>query len=652
MEIIKGAKNGVALTFVLPLTNSASRPDYKAAPTIALGDVKVARYTSSAWAVSNVALARINAITGLTTHLEIELTAAEMTADNDTRPIVVSFIDAAGGEWDADTVEIRLGPIEANMTQIGGDSVVGNAATLTLKQLDIQNVAGDALIVKSTGGNGKGLVLAGHGTSPAAEIDGGATAAAIVVNAGSCGDRHAVVLNANDAGGCLVMQPGANGYGLDILNATVSVGARIKGGSSGGTAVQLDAPGSGGSRALSMSSAGDATLLVSSAGGNEAIAVVGSGSVPAIDVVGGSSKGIAVRLRGGTGSGGTGQALVLETQVSAANVVQIETPVSASGSVVVLSNPGGSGHGLSIGVGADAIRAESSSNGHGLHTIAGHNADNAGIFTEGRIESGGAKTHGVRSIGGGDTTSGVGGDGWRSEGYKPGSGAAFVKGASGKDIDADELDTLLSGQTALAVQNAAIIVDTTQLLVDTAAIIVDTTAIIVDTTALLAAIGTPSNLGGGATLADNAADMAGSSFNSSTDSQEAASDAIATLDTAVGALPDAAATADAVWDETLSGHVGAGSAGKTLSDVPDADANADAIWEEDITGHTGADKAGQVLADGLTEDNFVDLSFERDVQGRFANQKPSSYFAGTGTHKKTIAVTQDGNFNTETESVV
>lgn len=165
-------------------------------------------------------------------------------------------------------------------------------------------------------------------------------------------------------------------------------------------------------------------------------------------------------------------------------------------------------------------------------------------------------------------------------------------------------------------------------------------------------IGTPSDLGGGSTLADNAADMAGPSFNASTDSQEAISDAVATLDSAVGALPDAADNADAIWDEALSGHTGAGTAGKTLADVPDVDAIADGVWNEDITTHTTSDSAGKELQDTLADADFVDYSFERDVQSRHPDQKPASYFAGTGAHRVAVAVAQDINQNTETESVV
>ncbi len=584
MEIIKGAKNGVALTFVLPLTDSASRPDYKAAPTIALGDVKVARYDSAAWVVSNVALARINTITGLTTHLEIELTAAEMTADDDTRPIVVSFIDAAGAQWDADTVEIRLGAIDANLTKIDGLATATQAAVLKLRQVDILNGTGVALVVKST-------------------------------------DNHAVDIESTGA-------------------SAAGDGVRIKGSNAVGGAAGVRTTGGDGGAGLRTIGGADGG---NSNGGGDGVHSSGtqdSGS-------GGNRSGSGVRTEGAAGAvsnndGGKG--------FEAVGAVKAGSGTDGAGIDALGAGTGGPGTKSQGGSAAPGAELLGGASGEGAKVVGGASSG-AGALVQSQSASPALAVQSANGIG---TLFQAGGNaaGFETDGSGSGAGAEFAGGGTGKDIDADEIDALLSGQTAIAAQNVAIIVDTTQLLVDTAAIIVDTTAIIVDTTALIAALGTPVDLGGGATVGDNLADLAGSSFNSSTDSQEAISDAVATLDTAVGALPDAADNADAVWDEALAGHVGAGSAGKTLSDVPDADANADGVWEEDITTHTGADKAGQKLADNLTDADFVDYSFERDVQSRHADQKPASYFAGTGAHKKTIAVTQDVNENTETESVV
>lgn len=68
--------------------------------------------------------------------------------------------------------------------------------------------------------------------------------------------------------------------------------------------------------------------------------------------------------------------------------------------------------------------------------------------------------------------------------------------------------------------------------------------------------------------------------------------------TAASMATDAGAEiADAVWDEALSGHSAAGSAGLALSSAsaPSAAAVADAVWDEAISGHLGAGTTGNAL---------------------------------------------------------
>ena len=71
------------------------------------------------------------------------------------------------------------------------------------------------------------------------------------------------------------------------------------------------------------------------------------------------------------------------------------------------------------------------------------------------------------------------------------------------------------------------------------------------------------------------------------------------LDSAIA--PTASAVADAVWDEALSGHSGAGSAGLALSTASsggvDPSVLADAIWDEALSGHSTAGTAGKKLTD-------------------------------------------------------
>lgn len=64
---------------------------------------------------------------------------------------------------------------------------------------------------------------------------------------------------------------------------------------------------------------------------------------------------------------------------------------------------------------------------------------------------------------------------------------------------------------------------------------------------------------------------------------------------AVSDIPTAAAVADAVWDETLSGHVGAGSTGEALG----AAGAAGDPWTTSLPGAYGAGTAGQIIGDNL-----------------------------------------------------
>jgi hypothetical protein len=91
---------------------------------------------------------------------------------------------------------------------------------------------------------------------------------------------------------------------------------------------------------------------------------------------------------------------------------------------------------------------------------------------------------------------------------------------------------------------------------------------------------------------------------------DANSTKLANLDAAVStrlsaagytAPPTVGQVADAVWDEALSGHVGAGSAGSALSTASSGGVDpavlADAIWDEALSGHATAGTAGKKLTD-------------------------------------------------------
>lgn len=91
----------------------------------------------------------------------------------------------------------------------------------------------------------------------------------------------------------------------------------------------------------------------------------------------------------------------------------------------------------------------------------------------------------------------------------------------------------------------------------------------------------------------------------------------------VTAAPAAADVADAVWDEALAGHAGAGTAGAALSaaSAPSAADVADAVWDEAVADHADVGSTGAALsAAGGSGDPW-------------ATAIPGSYGAGTAGQK-------------------
>lgn len=119
MEITR--ELGVASFCVVPLIDSANRPDYKASPTLAAADVRIIRHTGAAWNVA--ALGTLPAvIAGATTQVLITLTATELTPDDSKYPIIIQFIDVTGAEWDDQTILIWTRPVASNITELDSDA--------------------------------------------------------------------------------------------------------------------------------------------------------------------------------------------------------------------------------------------------------------------------------------------------------------------------------------------------------------------------------------------------------------------------------------------------------------------------------------------------------------------------------------------------
>lgn len=261
------------------------------------------------------------------------------------------------------SLNVSGGIIESNLKQINDDSVAGNLATLTLKQLDIQSDANlDAVIIKGSG-SGSGVAVEGGATGDGITTIGGITSG------------HGFSIRAGAEG---------NGHGLNIEG----------GGDNDNHGI----------RVVSLSSTiGDAIYAKSfSTNGGKGINAIGSAAEPGIAATGGAT-GNGVEIDGGATSGNG-----LLVQANAGN-----------GKGAYLK-----GHGVGEG-----MIAEGGVNGVGFRGKAGTGGGGAGIM--GQAFTGGPGIFGNGGIG--------------IKGQATGTGEAgleLVKGAGGKDIDADEIDDI------------------------------------------------------------------------------------------------------------------------------------------------------------------------------------------------------------------
>ena len=125
-------KKNTSFVFETAFVDTASRPDFKAAPTIASGDFKI-----SIDGTSGVALAaNPAALSGATNIVRFSISGAEMNGDI----ISIMCIDAAGGEWDDQLITIHTAAnlnddlatiISANLAAINSNAV-GISANATL----------------------------------------------------------------------------------------------------------------------------------------------------------------------------------------------------------------------------------------------------------------------------------------------------------------------------------------------------------------------------------------------------------------------------------------------------------------------------------------------------------------------------------------
>lgn len=125
-------KKNTEFIFYAFLVDTANRPSFKANPTLAAGDVKV---STDGGAFANLStLPAVTPAAGVA--VKVTLSASEMNGDN----IVVTFKDAAGGEWD----EVAFG-IQTSARQIDDLAIPGSEMALINDAITAAKIAANAI---------------------------------------------------------------------------------------------------------------------------------------------------------------------------------------------------------------------------------------------------------------------------------------------------------------------------------------------------------------------------------------------------------------------------------------------------------------------------------------------------------------------------
>lgn len=185
--------------------------DFRVDAVYAAGDIKVSKDEG----------AEANTTNGFTdegTGYALTLTATELTA----KRIVLYLVDQTATKvWLDDYVIVETYGHADAMHAFNLDyDLSGNNETWKLKQLDVTNSSGDAVIAKSTGGNGTGFFTEGNGSGHGSEHKSGNGVSArgvYIYSRGSGGYAHGLAITAIDGNAVDIDIPTTySGHGLHI----------------------------------------------------------------------------------------------------------------------------------------------------------------------------------------------------------------------------------------------------------------------------------------------------------------------------------------------------------------------------------------------------------------------------------------------------
>ena len=331
--------------------------------------------------------------------------------------------------------------INANVDAIDGNATASNSATLNLKQLNIVNNAGDAIIASATGGNGNGINASGNGTGNGGTFTSGSGAGSsglVLLGAGT-GNSHGLSSTGNTNGSGVVFAGSGSGRGIWAV--------------AGATGAGIDAVGGG--------TSGDG-IKASSTSGNGIEGIGGTNGSGLVATGAGTGSGIK-----GTG-GATGHGELMTGGATSGNGAKYIAPTSGYG---IEADAAGNGSGLYlVGSGSgDGMTAQAGTTGHGLKGIGGPGSGSHGIHAEGGTggtgvgfyAKGGATGggHGIFALATGDGSNGfvaqgiTSGDGIKGIGGDTGNGIHAIGGATSGDGILGEGNTSGHGLHAIGGSN-------------------------------------------------------------------------------------------------------------------------------------------------------------------------------------------------------
>ncbi len=258
--------------------------------------------------------------------------------------LTVTLIGASGKQVNLQWLVKSNVPIQVDVIAIEGVTPL-STAVLNLKQLNVINSTGDAIVARSTAGAGHGITAEGNGTGHGIRAVGG----------GSNGD------GINATGGA------TNGRGINATGVGTGAGVRAKGGSSSdGLQAEGGALSGAGVRAKGLEGAGLVAesvaitlvgegIVATGANGGEGVRATGSGGAPGVKAVG-QGAGAGIEADGGaTGQGAPG--------VKA---------VGQGAGAGIEADGGATGHGLLVLGGptsGDGLHAEAQLSGDGIDAV-------------------------------------------------------------------------------------------------------------------------------------------------------------------------------------------------------------------------------------------------------------------------------------------